>query len=340
MLRHLLLFLFAALFTALPNASAAEPVRLILDTDIGNDVDDALALAMIHALENRGEVHLLAVTITKDNRYAAPYVNLVNTFYGRASVPIGMVHHGKTPDDAAMLRVPAEKRDAQGHLLYPHTLTDGSQAADAVELLKQVLTQQPDASVTIAQIGFSTNLNRLIESEDGKALVKRKVKLLSVMGGNFEKPEPEYNIMTDAGAAKSLFKDWPTPIVFSGFEVGLRITFPWQSIQKDFEWASNNPVVDAYNLYVGKPEDHPNWDSTAVLYAIRPDRGYFELSEPGDVTLGPKHITVFKPQSDGNSRYLILKAEQVERIKAVIEDLVSEPPQHAPAQTTAQRLVF
>src|SRR6185437_11217193 len=81
----------------------AEPVRLILDTDIGNDVDDALALAMIHALETRGDVRLLAVTITKDNHYAAPFVDLVNTFYGRPDIPIGVVHNGKTKEDSAML---------------------------------------------------------------------------------------------------------------------------------------------------------------------------------------------------------------------------------------------
>ena len=46
----------------------ASPVRLTFDTDMGNDIDDALALAMIHALQNRGEAVLLAVTVTKDNR--------------------------------------------------------------------------------------------------------------------------------------------------------------------------------------------------------------------------------------------------------------------------------
>ena len=340
MLRRLLVFCFAALAAGVPIARGEEPVRLILDTDIGNDVDDALALAMIHSLENRGEVHLLAVTITKDNPFAAPYVDLVNTFYGRAHIPIGVVHHGKAPADAPMLRVPSEKRDSQGHYLYPHTLMSGTQAPDAVDLLKQILNEQPDGSVTIAQIGFSTNLSRLIDSQDGLDLVKRKVKLLSVMGGNFEKPDPEYNIETDPGAAKALFKSWPTPIVFSGFEVGLQITYPYQSIEKDFGWAANNPIVDAYNLYVGKPEDHPNWDSTAVLYAIRPDRGYFELSQPGAVTLGPKHITVFDAEAAGNCRYLIVKPEQVERIKAVIEDLVSEPPQRSPTITGVQRLTF
>jgi inosine-uridine nucleoside N-ribohydrolase len=340
MLRYLQIFALTVLLTGPLSAQTVEPVRLILDTDIGNDVDDALALAMIHALENRGEVHLLAVTITKDNRYAAPFVDLVDNYYGRPGIPIGMVHHGKTPDDAAMLKVPAEKRDTSGHYLYPHTITDGSQAPDAVDLLKQVLMGQPDASVTIAQIGFSTNLNRLLESPGGQALVKRKVKLLSVMAGNFEKPQAEFNVVTDAPAAKSLFKTWPTPIIFSGFEIGLKITFPYQAIAKDFAWTANNPVVDAYNLYVGKPEDHPNWDSTAVLYAIRPDRGYFDLSQSGDVTLGPKHITVFTPDAAGNCRYLLLKTDQVERIRTVIEDLVSEPPQHAPVASQSHKVVF
>lgn len=46
---------------------SAEPVRLIFDTDIGNDVDDALALGVIHALQSRGECELLAVTVSKDH---------------------------------------------------------------------------------------------------------------------------------------------------------------------------------------------------------------------------------------------------------------------------------
>ena len=43
---------------------AAEPVRIIFDTDMGNDIDDALALAVLHAFESRGEAKLLAVTLT------------------------------------------------------------------------------------------------------------------------------------------------------------------------------------------------------------------------------------------------------------------------------------
>ena len=78
-------FLIASL-AILP--ALAEPVRIIFDTDMGNDVDDAIALALLHAMETRGEARILAVTITKDNRYAAPFVALFNKTYGRPGIPI------------------------------------------------------------------------------------------------------------------------------------------------------------------------------------------------------------------------------------------------------------
>jgi inosine-uridine nucleoside N-ribohydrolase len=327
-------------FLCIGAAGFAEPVHLILDTDMGNDVDDALALAMIHALENRNEVRLLAVTITKDNRYAAPFVDLVNHFYGRPDVPIGVVRNGKTPDDAPMLKIPVERRNTRGNFIYPRRLRDGSQAPEAVELLTRILEEQPDASVTIAQIGFSTNLARLVATPAGRALTARKVKTLYLMAGNFQKPQPEYNVFTDAGAFKELMKNWPTPMVFSGFEVGLVITYPIESIQKDFAWAANHPVVEAYKVYVGKPEDHPNWDSTAVLDAIRPERGYFNVSPAGNVELGEKNTTVFTPAENGKCRFLIVKPDQVSRVRELISDLVSEPPQTSAVGTGAQRFVF
>ena len=113
--------LFAVLLLLAP-VPAAEPVRLIFDTDIGNDVDDALALAVIHALQSRGEARLLAVSITKDSKSAAPYIDLVNTFYKRPDIPVGIVKGGKTTDDTPMIRVPAESKNGSGYL-YPHRIS-------------------------------------------------------------------------------------------------------------------------------------------------------------------------------------------------------------------------
>ena len=320
---------------------AAEPVRLIFDTDIGNDIDDALALAMIHALEGRAEVRLLAVTITKDNRWSAPYVDLVNTFYGHPDVPVGVVHKGKTRDDAAYTRRPSQRRDSSGNYAYPHRIDDGADAADAVTLLQHVLEEQPDHSVTIAQVGFSTNLARLLKAAGGRELVAKKVKLLCLMAGAFgTKVGPEYNVYTDPDAAEYLFANWPTPMIFSGFEIGLQVKFTYQSILKDFNYTDRHPVAEAFKIFQPVGQDRPNWDSTAVLYAIRPDRGYFELSQSGRVSLGAKHVTVFTPDAAGNCRYLILKPEQAPRVQATIETLVSEPPQRTKNTVTARQLAF
>lgn len=86
------LVLVALAAVALPALSRAQaPLRLIFDTDMGNDVDDAMALAMIHTLEARGVCRLLAVTITKDHPKAGPFVDAINTFYNRGDIAIGIV---------------------------------------------------------------------------------------------------------------------------------------------------------------------------------------------------------------------------------------------------------
>src|SRR6266436_2470940 len=169
-------------------ATAQAPVNTIFDTDMGNDVDDALALAMLHALQSRHEVNLLAVTITKDNKWAAPYVDLVDTFYARPEIPIGTVRNGKTPESNPMIQRPSERRRPDGTFVYPHLIIDGADVPDAVALLRRTLAGQPDGSVVIVQVGFSTNLARLLDTrsdvaspQDGHKLVSRKVRLLSVM---------------------------------------------------------------------------------------------------------------------------------------------------------------
>src|SRR3954453_2755321 len=93
----LVVCLIGSLQVALP-APAAQPVPLIFDTDIGNDVDDALALGVIHALVSRNECRLLAVTVTKDDPLSAPFVDVINTFYDRGDIPIGVVRNGPTPE--------------------------------------------------------------------------------------------------------------------------------------------------------------------------------------------------------------------------------------------------
>jgi inosine-uridine nucleoside N-ribohydrolase len=310
----------AMLVPALP--AAAAPVSVIFDTDMGNDVDDALALAMLHAFASRDEVKLLAVTVSKDNPWAAEYVRLVDEYYGRPDIPVGIVHNGKTPDDGGYTRKTCELH---------HRTPDTAAVTDAVSLLRKTLAAQPDGSVSLIQVGFSTNLARLLESASdsnsplaGAELVKKKVSRLTIMGGNFgPNPKPEYNILEDVPAATQLFAKWPTDIYISGFEVGEKILYPAVSVEHDFP--AGNPVAEAYRFYMKMPYDRPSWDLTTVLYDLHTDRGYFDLSSPGEVTVAPNGATTFHPSPGARRYFMKINATQAATIRDACIWLATQP---------------
>lgn len=319
----------------LKSAQAAEPIRLIFDTDIGNDVDDVLALGVIHALQSRGECELLAVTITKDHELAAPFVDCVNTFYGRGNIPIGVVRNGPTPAQGKFNGL-ANQQDG-GKPRYPHDLMSGKDAPEAMDLLRRILAKQPDGSVAIAQVGFSTNLTRLLDSKpdthsplSGTELVQQKVRLLSMMAGAFQpirgKRHLEYNVVKDIPAARKLADEWPTEIVYSGFEIGIAIPYPAESIVHDYGYVKHHPLADAYRLYNPPPHNRPTWDLTSVLYAVRPKRGYFGVSKAGTVVVEDDGGTRFNAGSNGPHRYLKVSREQIIRVSESLTQLSSQPP--------------
>ena len=309
---------------------------IIFDTDISSDVDDALALAMLHNLHSRGACRLLAITISKENEYAAAYVDAVNHFYGHTNIPIGVVTNG--------FKIPVSKYTGlantldQGQLRYPHRLIRASDAPEATRVLRQVLADQPDQSVTIIQVGIFSNLARLLDSPgdaisplDGRALVKCKVKLLSLMAGAFQSINgnnrfKEANIIRVIPEARKVALEWPTPAVWSGYEIGIAVPYPAISIEQDFRYVPHHPIEEAYRLYNPPPHERPTWDLTSVLYAIYPERGYFDLSSEGMVTVDAEGATSFTPAAKGLHRYLRMNAEQVVRVKEALVQLTSQPP--------------
>ena len=317
-----------------------QSVPLIFDTDIGNDVDDVLALGMIHSLQSRGECELLAVTITKDHEHAAAFTDAVNTFYGRGEIPIGVCRSGVTPE-AGKFNGLGVTMDG-GKLRYPHDLLSGKDAPDAVDVLRNALAGQKDESVVIAQVGFSTNLAALLTSKAdvhsplrGRKLIQQKVRLLSIMAGAFTQipgkdgqlyDHKEYNIVKDIPAAKNLAADWPTPVVWSGFEIGISLAYPHQSIERDFNYVKHHPLAEAYVLYNPPPHDRPTWDLTSVLYGVRPNHSYFDISEPGTVAVADDGLTTFDKTTAGRHRYLIINQAQKLRTLEALQLLSSEPP--------------
>ncbi|MEQ8853065.1 nucleoside hydrolase [Gimesia sp.] len=316
---------------------AREPVRVIFDTDISGDVDDVLALAMLHTLADRGECELLAVTISKINPLTGPFTDAVNTFYGRGEIPIGVTRDAQRRE-SRYLKLVNEKDEEEWR--YPHDVRSNEDLPDAVTVLRKTLMAQPDHSVVLIQVGLAANLADLVESKadeisplSGKELIRQKVSLVSVMAGAFEPIDGnqhflEANIRNGIKSMQRFVNQWPreVPVIWSGFEIGIAVRYPRESIARDFSYRSHHIVREAYLLHSGPEHDRPSWDLTSVLYAVRPDDGYFTLSQPGRVTVEDDGFLKFQPEELGRDRYLEMNPEQAIRVREVLRDLVSQPP--------------
>lgn len=314
----------------------ADPLKLIFDTDMGNDIDDAMALAMIHALQDKGEVELLAVTSTKDHPLSAAYIDALNTFYGRPDIPVGAVRNGVTKEQGRYLGT-MERKNGEDGLVYPRDLKSGKEAMEAVALLRKTLAAQPDGSVSIAQVGFFTNLVRLVESKtdeysplSGEDLIKKKVKQLGVMAGAFteingNKRYLEYNVKMDIPSAQALAEKWPGKIIWSGFEIGIAARYPWGSIVNDYNYITNHPIKEGYLTYCKRGEHRPTWDLTTVLQMVYPERGYFTLSEAGTVTVEKDSFTRHQV-GKGQHQIIRMNEQQAARVKEAFVQLCSFPP--------------
>ena len=75
---------------AVPGVPQAQGVKIIFDTDIHTDCDDAGAMAVLHALADRGECEILAMMCSTKDPFSAPVIDVINTYYGRPDIPIGI----------------------------------------------------------------------------------------------------------------------------------------------------------------------------------------------------------------------------------------------------------
>ena len=301
----------------------AERINIIFETDMGNDVDDALALDMLYKYNRQGRIKLMAVMLNKEGEYPPKYIDLLNTWYHQKRIPIGLSPRtGKSiVGGANYAQIVCEMTDENGKPLYKRSIKDYSRLLPAVKLYRKLLAKAEDASVTIISVGFSTNLALLLDTEadeysplTGKELVTKKVKRLVVMAGNIENPKhAEYNVINDIAACQHVFTDWPTPIYMSPFGLGHQIRYPARSIENDFTWTKHHPIVDSYKVYLKKIEDRPTWDLTAVLYAIDPQQ-FFNISPAGRIIVTDEGYTHYTRDAAGKHFYLSVTPEQAKAI--------------------------
>lgn len=261
------------------------PCRLILDTDIDTDCDDAGTLALLHGLLRRGEVELLGVVCCVPIRACAACVQAANAWYGRADIPVGLasVPDWETDPAHALYRAGRLRSAAR---LYNESLAQAWEAAhgpvepvEAVSLYRRLLAAQPDGSVTICAIGMLTVLAQLLASGPdehspltGPELVQKKVRRLVTMAlGSFPRGHDTFNWATDCPATHAVLERWPTPVVVS--EWGETVLTGSRFIAAA---PPDHPLRQAYQIWLGASTgQRSSWDQLAALYAVRGANGLF-----------------------------------------------------------------
>lgn len=313
------------------NYAQKKSIPVIFDTDMGNDIDDALALAMLYNYQKKGLVNLLGITINKANGYTKPFIDIMNHYYNYSKIPIGYIgDNGPTPEDGAYLRPVVEAKNAKNKRLFNRKLNVDSKLPESWKLQRKLLASQPDQSVTIISVGFSSNLKKLLESKadeysplSGIELVRNKVKLLSVMAGNFvHTSKSEYNVAKDIPSAKYVFENWPTKIVFGGWEIGAAVKYPATSITQDF--VAEHPIRLGYENFLQMPYDRETWDLISVLVAVEGCGNGLSLSDFGKVEVSDKGTTDFKKSINGMHQILIIDKSQKDSLMDKLIKVVTD----------------
>jgi hypothetical protein len=300
------------------SAAQSAPVPVILDTDMGSDVDDVGAVAVLHALANRGEARILAMGVSIKNEWTPLCLDALNAYFHRPEIPLGVVKGPALRDSSKYARLIAQE--------YPHSLQSAASLPDAALLYRKILARQPDGSVVMISIGTLTNLRNLLQTPadessplSGVELVKQKVRAWVCMGGKFPKGR-EFNLVSDGPASAFAIRHWPTPIVFSGHEIG-NVIMTGPGLKKA---AVASPVRRAFELYNGLTP-RASYDQTAVLYAIRGlDGGLAEIwsvKSHGYLDVANDGSDVWRDSDDHRQAYLVEKAPP-STVAKIIEDLM------------------
>lgn len=314
--------------------------RILFDTDMGPDVDDAGALAILHVLADRGELDLLGVgisTVGDAHTPAISFVDAVNTYYGRPDIPIGL-WKGK----GFGFFDPYASDVASNPSLYPHDLGDSNDGVpSAAGLYRHLLSGEADDSVTMVCVGPMNNLLALLDSPpdadsmlDGAQLVAAKVARLVQMGGDYPTGS-EFNFLfqPDPGTTRAALDRWPTPIVFSGFALGTEIL----TGSALADTPASNPVRRAYELYTGNLGGlHQSWDLTAALAASRGTGADWSLSPPGTNHADDSGQNTFTQAPGGPHRYLERRVD-ASTIADELNALLATPPRVGDAGDPSKR---
>ena len=237
--------------------------KIIIDTDIGDDVDDAFALAL--AVKSP-ELQILGVTTAfGDTEARAKITDRLLGEMGRGDIPVLAGKRTATKNPMSQ-----SKYGESGKFVK-------SSHADAVEFLLEQIQKYPGEIALIA-IGPLMNVGAAIDKD---AATFRKLKRVVLMGGSVRRgygdmgytapvpPMPEWNILNDVASAQKLFSSGVPLYVMPLDSTQLKL----DEVKRAFLFSQGTPVTDqlAVLYHLWGQETPTLFDPMTLAFALQPD---------------------------------------------------------------------
>ncbi len=236
--------------------------KVIIDTDIGDDVDDAFALAL--AVKSP-EFEIIGVTTTfGDTELRARITDRLLGEVGRADIPV-MAGKGTTATSMS------QRKYADGGYFGK------SSHGDAADFLLDQVRKHP-GEITLIAIGPLMNVGAAIDKD---AATFRKLKRVVIMGGSVRRgygdygyndpvpPMPEWNILNDVASAQKLFASGVPLFVMPLDSTQLKL----DEVKRAFLFTRGTAVTDqlAILYHLWAQETPTLFDPMAVAFALKPE---------------------------------------------------------------------
>jgi len=276
-------------------ASGQARIPIILDTDIGDSIDDALALAF--ALHSP-ELDVRAVTTVIDDvesktRLAWKLLSI----YNRRDIALAMGASEPLLDPTTS--VPSKEFE----VLTRNDVIPDAARKRAADLMIDTLLQSR-GKITIVAIGPMTNIALALKTDPR---VKNNIERIVIMGGAYLTSESEYNVKRDRAAAAIVFQSG-VPIT----AVGLDVTSLCKLREKDLDRMrlADDPAGHFLIHLVDLAEEQTHdatptlYDPLAIAAIFRPD--LLEM-QPGtvDVPLSGLGQIIFKPSAGSKTEVAV-----------------------------------
>jgi inosine-uridine nucleoside N-ribohydrolase len=214
--------------------------KVLLDTDIGSDIDDAVALAYLLA---QPECELLGITtVTGESTKRAMIASALCKVAGR-KVPI-------RPGSEDPLHIPQRQTEAQqAEALARWDHDDEFPKEGAVEFLRRTILRHP-GEVTLLTIGPLTNVGLLFKLHpEVPRLLKGLVMMCGVFCDDGAKAKAEWNARGDPHATSIVYGNRVGTHRSVGLDVTERVRMDSGEIREKFRSDLFRPVLDSADIW-------------------------------------------------------------------------------------------